>query len=79
MANSWGYLSSNGPNTWSEHFPAAKGEKQTPIDIVTGETKLNSELASKPLSISYNPENSRILKNTGHSCQVVIDGSDSSK
>lgn len=78
MANSWGYMSSNGPNTWSEHFPAAKGDRQTPIDIVTGETKLDSELASKPLSISYNPEHSRMLKNTGHSCQVVIDGSDSS-
>lgn len=79
MAANWGYLSSNGPNTWSENFPAAKGDKQTPINIVTAETKLESGLASKPISISYNSENSRILKNTGHSCQVVIDGSGSSK
>ncbi|CAD5117577.1 DgyrCDS6335 [Dimorphilus gyrociliatus] len=78
MAASWGYLNTNGPDTWSADFPAAKGDKQTPINIVTGDTKLESNLKSKPISVSYKPENSRKLKNTGHSCQVVIDGEGSS-
>lgn len=77
MAYSWGYCKENGPHTWPEHFPAAKGTNQTPIDIVPSEAVYDATLKDKQIKYTYVPANSKSVTNNGHSFQVAIDGTGS--
>ncbi|MEQ2178298.1 hypothetical protein GOODEAATRI_012580 [Goodea atripinnis] len=77
MSNAWGYGPTNGPDTWMERFPNAKGLRQSPINIVTKEAQFDPSL--KPLKIKYDPYNSRDILNNGQSFQVdFVDDTDSS-
>ncbi|MEQ2271653.1 hypothetical protein XENORESO_007301, partial [Xenotaenia resolanae] len=77
MSNAWGYGPTNGPDTWVERFPNAKGPRQSPINIVTKEAQFDPSL--KPLKIKYDPYNSRDILNNGQSFQVdFVDDTDSS-
>ncbi|XP_060586826.1 carbonic anhydrase 13-like isoform X2 [Ruditapes philippinarum] len=69
---SWGYSYSNGPHTWAVNYPDAAGHDQSPIDIHTGETIYDSDLATKPLTINYSEEDSFTACNTGSSFKVNI-------
>ncbi|XP_025076363.1 carbonic anhydrase 2-like isoform X2 [Pomacea canaliculata] len=62
----WGYGSTNGPSSWSHHYPAARGERQSPINIATGKAKYDTKLVEKPLKIDYHPEECMCLENNGH-------------
>ena len=61
-----------GPNTWAVKYPLAAGDGQSPIDIVPEEATFDSELPSHPIQISYVPENSFEIENTGESFKVKI-------
>lgn len=74
----WGYCKSNGPHTWEKVAPAAKGKRQSPIDIIPAEATYDAALASSPLRITYDPKKSQKLINTGHSAQVTYDSAGSS-
>jgi len=74
MAHHWGYLAHNGPKTWTDVAPAAKGLHQSPVDIDVSGVQYEPQLASSPLTITYLPSNSKRLLNNGHSVQVAIDG-----
>ncbi|KAM6215776.1 carbonic anhydrase 2 [Rhynchocyon petersi] len=73
MSHPWGYGENNGPKFWHEHFPVAKGERQSPVDIDTKAAKYDPAL--KPLSISYEKATSRKILNNGHSFNVEFDDS----
>lgn len=55
-----------GPSSWSHHYPAARGERQSPINIATGKAKYDTKLVEKPLKIDYHPEECMCLENNGH-------------
>ncbi|XP_032239445.2 carbonic anhydrase 2 [Nematostella vectensis] len=66
MADCWGYDSEDGPGKWSVKFPiAASGKRQSPIDIVSNETKFDSTIP--PVKVHYDPFTKGKLTNTGHS------------
>ncbi|EDO42126.1 predicted protein, partial [Nematostella vectensis] len=55
-----------GPGKWSVKFPiAASGKRQSPIDIVSNETKFDSTIP--PVKVHYDPFTKGKLTNTGHS------------
>uniref|UniRef100_A0A4W5LY83 Carbonic anhydrase n=1 Tax=Hucho hucho TaxID=62062 RepID=A0A4W5LY83_9TELE len=77
MSHSWGYGPSDGPEKWFGGFPVANGPRQSPIDIIPGQTSYDSTL--KPLKLKYDPSNSTDILNNGHSFQVgFVDDIDSS-
>ena len=61
-----------GPHTWAVQYPLAAGDGQSPIDIVPEETIFDSDLSSHPIQISYLPENSFEIENTGSSFKVKV-------
>lgn len=66
-----------GPEKWCDGFPIANGPRQSPIDIIPGQTSYDSTL--KPLKLKYDPSNSTEILNNGHSFQVgFVDDVDSS-
>jgi len=71
---SWGYLKANGPHTWTNVAPAAKGLHQSPVNIVSTDVAFDPQLEASPLVIQYDPTKSKSILNNGHSVQVVIDG-----
>lgn len=60
-----------GPAHWKEVFPVANGDRQSPIDIKTEETKYDPSL--RPLNPSYDPASAKIILNNGHSTSVEFD------
>ncbi|BFZ19868.1 hypothetical protein BsWGS_22907 [Bradybaena similaris] len=69
---SWGYEKENGPDTWSTTFAAARGNKQSPVDINTKWVRSDKELAKRPLKISYQNEPSLNIENPGLSFKAHI-------
>ena len=66
-----------GPDKWGENFPIANGPRQSPIDIVPGQTAFDAAL--KALTLKYDPSTSIDILNNGHSVQVTFaDDTDSS-
>ncbi|XP_053571146.1 carbonic anhydrase 13 [Bombina bombina] len=68
---SWGYAEHNGPDLWHEWFPAANGERQSPIDIATQNAKYDSTL--QPLHVRYDPGSAKVILNSGHTFSVEFD------
>uniref|UniRef100_A0A803JV11 Carbonic anhydrase n=1 Tax=Xenopus tropicalis TaxID=8364 RepID=A0A803JV11_XENTR len=69
----WGYASHNGPDTWAEYFPAAKGDQQSPIELLTRYIKHDPTL--RPWTSTYHPSTSLTVVNDGTTCRVVFDDS----
>ncbi|XP_075776560.1 carbonic anhydrase 13 isoform X4 [Pelodiscus sinensis] len=67
----WGYDEHNGPAHWKEVFPVANGNRQSPIDIKTEETKYDPGLP--PISPNYDPTSAKVILNNGHSTSVEFD------
>ncbi|NWX88293.1 CAH13 anhydrase, partial [Nothoprocta pentlandii] len=61
----------SGPAHWKEVFPIANGDRQSPIDIKTEETKYDPSL--RPLNPSYDPASAKVILNNGHSTSVEFD------
>ncbi|XP_010892327.1 carbonic anhydrase [Esox lucius] len=77
MSHTWGYGPHDGPSTWIESFPIADGLRQSPINIIPGQTSYDPSL--KPLKLKYDPSNAMDILNNGHSFQVgFLDEADSS-
>lgn len=65
------FLCVAGPAHWKEVFPVANGDRQSPIDIKTEETKYDPSL--RPLNPNYDPASAKIILNNGHSTSVEFD------
>lgn len=74
----WGYCKANGPDNWCNVAPAARGLRQSPIDIKPSEATFDSSLKTRPFKITYKPENCEKIFNNGHSVQVAINPEGSS-
>ncbi|XP_065441914.1 carbonic anhydrase 13 isoform X1 [Chrysemys picta bellii] len=60
-----------GPARWKEVFPVANGDRQSPIDIQTEETKYDPALP--PINPNYDPTSAKVILNNGHSTSVEFD------
>jgi carbonic anhydrase len=69
---SWGYEKGNGPDTWIKSFEAARGPRQSPVDINTKATHYDPNLAKTPLTIKYQNEPTLHLENPGLSFKAHI-------
>nr|ANJ59781.1 alpha carbonic anhydrase 5 [Exaiptasia diaphana] len=63
----WDY-DKKGPSDWHNHYPAASGKRQSPIDINTADAKYDSSL--KPLSMKYSPDDDFQVVNNGRSVTI---------
>lgn len=63
-----------GPDAWHKDYPIAQGNRQSPIDIVPGETVYDANLP--PLFLNYDHCTSINISNNGHSVVVEFDDSD---
>ncbi len=68
-----------GPETWAEVAPAAKGSKQSPIDIDPGKATFDLALKQCPLKMTYDASKAQQMLNTGRSIQVVYNSEGSCK
>ncbi|BFZ13028.1 hypothetical protein BsWGS_16067 [Bradybaena similaris] len=69
---SWGYEKDNGPDTWPKTFAAARGPRQSPVNIETSWVTYDDSLVNHPLKINYSPEPSLLLENPGLSFKAHI-------
>ncbi|XP_024274519.1 carbonic anhydrase 7-like isoform X1 [Oncorhynchus tshawytscha] len=70
----WGYGEQDGPDAWHKDYPIAKGNRQSPIDIVPEDTVYDASLP--PIFVSYDHCNSINICNNGHSVTVEFDDTD---
>ena len=68
--HSWDYSLLHGPDRWASTFPAAAGEKQSPIDIQTSYVRYDPSLSQTPLHLLYIRDSEYTITNNGHSVQV---------
>ncbi|KAJ8400453.1 hypothetical protein AAFF_G00395770 [Aldrovandia affinis] len=69
----WGYGEDDGPASWHKDYSIAKGNRQSPIDIVPSETVYDDSLP--PLTVSYEHCTSVNISNNG--CSVAVEYDDS--
>ncbi|XP_069755635.1 carbonic anhydrase 7 [Narcine bancroftii] len=69
----WGYGDDNGPLNWYKEFPFARGNRQSPVDILPAEAVYNAEL--QPIALSYTGCSSVSICNNGHSVMVEFEES----
>ncbi|CAG0881067.1 unnamed protein product [Darwinula stevensoni] len=70
----WGYTKTTGPHTWSVYYPAAGGQKQSPIDLVPEKAEQAGEIA--PLSYHYRSDACTRVTNTGQGWKLLIGTTD---
>ncbi|CAG4965281.1 carbonic anhydrase 2 [Colias croceus] len=68
----WGYTGENGPSTWVEKFPEARGARQSPVDIIT--TQASSGGSAPPLAWQYSVNHPRSVVNPGYCWRVDENG-----
>ena len=61
-----------GPEKWHEKFPLANGVRQSPVNIITSQTKQSTDLQVNPLRWTYVPENVKCLINPGYCWRVDV-------
>lgn len=77
-APSWGYEAHNGPATWAQSFPAARGQNQSPIDLRFDSTIYDGELTETSMSWQYVSEDSKYAENNGLQLVIKVDADRSS-
>ncbi|XP_047505126.1 carbonic anhydrase 1-like [Pieris napi] len=68
----WGYTGENGPVTWLEKFPEARGARQSPVDIVTSRSSNSGSVP--PLTFRYSVHHPRSIVNPGYCWRVDENG-----
>lgn len=77
MPHSWSYTKERGPNTWANQYPAAGGEKQSPVDIPSSSAQDDADLKDRPLFVDYDPYKCKMIANPGYCWRVDVDGKES--
>ncbi|XP_068234635.1 uncharacterized protein [Palaemon carinicauda] len=69
----WSYTDKNGPDDWANDFPMCGGSSQSPIDIITSSSTVNTDW-SPFVFTNYDaiPANMTILNN-GHTAQLTVE------
>ncbi|XP_030409241.1 carbonic anhydrase 3-like isoform X4 [Gopherus evgoodei] len=61
----------DGPEHWHKHYPIAKGDHQSPIEINSKEVQHDPSLP--PWFVGYDPGAAKTILNNGRTCRVVFD------
>ncbi|XP_054637225.1 carbonic anhydrase 14 isoform X3 [Dunckerocampus dactyliophorus] len=70
---SWTYTGLVGQSQWSEHFPECGGSSQSPVDVVTTQTKYDPGLPPlTPLGYSQHGNRPFTLYNNGHTAVIEL-------
>lgn len=69
-----GILLSQGPSSWHQNYPIAKGSRQSPIDILPQTASHDPSLG--PIVLKYDQCTSINIANNGHSVVVEFEDSD---
>uniref|UniRef100_U3IZ35 Carbonic anhydrase n=1 Tax=Anas platyrhynchos platyrhynchos TaxID=8840 RepID=U3IZ35_ANAPP len=72
--HSWGYGQDDGPSEWHRSYPIARGNRQSPIDIISAKAVYDPNLM--PLIVSYESCTSLNISNNGHSVMVEFEDTD---
>ncbi|EDV25562.1 uncharacterized protein TRIADDRAFT_24380 [Trichoplax adhaerens] len=59
-----------GPSRWNDYFPAAKGNRQSPININVDNQHCDGDLKEDPLDIRYIHSRTNAIKNTGNTIRI---------
>ncbi|XP_075690688.1 carbonic anhydrase 7-like [Rhinoderma darwinii] len=59
------------PSKWAEHYPFCEQYSQSPINIITSQTKYNRGLGPIQISSSSGPSTA-VVTNNGHTVEVVL-------
>ncbi|CAG0884909.1 unnamed protein product [Cyprideis torosa] len=73
----WGYCLGNGPATWSRDFPAADGDKQSPVDILESDPdkgRIVKKEGLPGLTWTYSPVATPLVMNTGQGWRLLTSG-----
>ncbi|ESN90579.1 hypothetical protein HELRODRAFT_71060 [Helobdella robusta] len=72
MSNHWGYGKKNGPSRWTKYAPAAKGKRQSPVNIITKKCSYDPRLNNSIFTFDYTSSDAVAVFNNGHSVQVEL-------
>ena len=64
------FLLVTGASEWEENYPAAAGQFQSPINLLSNNAKFDPILLEKPLTINYFTSRETDILNDGHN--VII-------
>ncbi|XP_070605311.1 carbonic anhydrase 3-like [Erythrolamprus reginae] len=67
----WGYSKENGPESWHESYPLAKGNNQSPVAILSKDVFKDPALL--PWFTGYDPGAAKNIRNTGKTLRVAFD------
>jgi carbonic anhydrase len=56
---------------WAIDFPAAKGNHQSPVDIITNKAIFSQDLSNNPIVLNYQENCFEDIKNNGHTFLVT--------
>jgi len=66
----WGYAQQNGPHTWHQLYPIARGRHQSPLDICPDQCHQDHSLSA--ITVDYGDAEVGELINNGHQWQAVV-------
>ncbi|XP_077384276.1 carbonic anhydrase 14 isoform X2 [Festucalex cinctus] len=70
---SWTYTGMVGQSEWPEHFPECGGSSQSPVDVVTAQTKYDPALTPlTPLGYGQHDNRPFALSNNGHTAVIEL-------
>uniref|UniRef100_H2M394 carbonic anhydrase n=2 Tax=Oryzias latipes TaxID=8090 RepID=H2M394_ORYLA len=69
----WSYTGLIGQSEWSEYFPDCGGTSQSPVDVITTQTRFDPSLTPvRPLGYSQHGNQPFTLYNNGHTAIIVM-------
>ncbi|XP_052072968.1 uncharacterized protein LOC127711053 isoform X1 [Mytilus californianus] len=71
----WSYFGDSGPSHWSDHYPRCNGQRQSPVDIRTGDVEFASwltELQFYGYDKNLGQGEPCTIKNNGHTASMAI-------
>lgn len=69
----WGYKGALSPQNWLQIAMDAAGYNQSPVVIEQAKAEFDASLLTSPLKSTFADGSTKVLKNNGHSVQVVYD------